>query len=315
MPTSMPTSVKGAQQAEAAGRYSIEAVDPGDFTLKRFGRFRHNYGGHPLLQLERLAKLAHDLMPYGKCRFIARDTTDSSEFFHTPTPADGRSLEEVFSRIEDPGSWIAMYNVEVMPEYQAFLWEVLASAGELITREEAPYEVRGFIFISAPPSVTPFHIDRENNFWMNLRGRKTIGVWDREDRSIVSQPDIERFLVYRSLDNVKLTDAVRAKAHEFDCGPGDGVYFPSTTPHLTRSDRSWTRPGDGVSVSMGIDFYTNVTRQASNVHAWNQVLRGFGVSPRYPGMNAWIDRVKYPLGRAAIAARRLRGYVPPPGFV
>lgn len=303
-----------APSSPAGGPYRIEALDPANFTLRRFGRFRHNYDRHPLLQIDRLAQLAQDVMPLGKCRFIAPDMTDASPFYHTATPSDGKTVEEVFRRIEEPGSWIAMYNVEVDATYQAFLWDVLASAGELVTREETPYAVRGFIFISAPPSVTPFHIDRENNFWMNIRGRKVIGVWDRDDRSIVSQPDVEDFMIYRALDNVQLTDAVRAKVHEFDCGPGDGVYFPSTTPHMTRSDRSWTQPGEGVSISIGIDFYTDVTRRNANVHACNYVMRKFGLSPRYPEQSSLVDRLKYPVGRAFSTVNRLRGYEMPPGF-
>ena len=34
---------------------------------------------------------------------------------------------------------------------------------------------QGFIFISSPGSVTPFHIDPENNFLLQIRGSKKSG--------------------------------------------------------------------------------------------------------------------------------------------
>jgi hypothetical protein len=113
---------------------------------------------------------------------------------------------------------------------------------------------------------------------------------------------------------VKLQDGFPARSHELDCGPGDGLYFPSTAPHMTRSDVSWAKPGDGVSISIGIVFYTDETKRHANIHALNQVLRRFGANPRPPGESG-LDGVKYPLGRAVVGLRkRLQGFEPPTGF-
>jgi hypothetical protein len=175
--------------------------------------------------------------------------------------------------------------------------------------------MNGFIFISAPPSVTPFHIDRENNFWLQVRGRKSISVWDPQDREMVSQPDVENFIAFRSLANVTLRDGLKERGLELDCGPGEGVYMPSTTPHATTSDTSWTSAGDGVAISIGINFYTPLTRRHANVHAFNHLLRTLGLNPTYPGTSDTLDKVKYLLGRTLVTARKLvRGYEPPPGF-
>jgi hypothetical protein len=93
------------------------------------------------------------------------------------------------------------------------------------------------------------------------------------------------------------------------------VYFPSTTPHMTRTDTHWVRPGDGVVISIGINFYTDETRRHANVHMFNKVLRRLGMTPRSPGTLAWLDGLKYPLGRMVVElGRHLRGYTPPPGF-
>ena len=299
----------------ADGPYHISGDGEQGLSLAGICPFRHNYDSHPLMQLERLGKLAEALMETKQCRFILPGTTDASRFDHQPESADGRSVREAFARMEEPGSWVALYNVQTDPEYGKFLWDVMASAGKLVEKQENVYDVRGFIFISAPPSVTPFHIDRENNFWMQIRGRKTISVWDRMDRSVVSARDVEEFIHCGALENVKLTDESRKRANEFNCGPGDGVYFPSTSPHMTRTETSWVKPGDGVVISIGIVFYTDVTRRNAYVHGANAVLRRLGFKPPVAAMSAWRDRLKYPLGRAVVFLRqKIQGYTPPPGF-
>jgi hypothetical protein len=186
----------------------------------------------------------------------------------------------------------------------------------LVEREQSGISnVDGFMFISAPPSVTPFHIDRENNFWLQMKGRKVINVWDHTDRHVVAGADVDQFIVHGALKNVGLEEGFMERSHQFDVGPGEGVYFPSTSPHTTRSDPGWTRPGNGVSVSIGIVFYTDQTRQAAYVHAWNVFLRKFGFTPNQPGKAAAVDGVKSLCGRTLIWAKKtFRGYSPKVGF-
>ncbi len=39
----------------------------------------------------------------------------------------------------------------------------------------------GWIFVTSPNTVTPFHYDKEHNFILQVRGRKTLHVWDHRD--------------------------------------------------------------------------------------------------------------------------------------
>ena len=313
--SSLKTSNDGPHIVTAsASEFHIDVDDPAAFSTRKLCRIRHDYHLHPLLQLSRLAELAKTLIATKQCRFIKPGITASSSFQHEDTSPDGRTIDEVFRRIEEKDSWVALYNIQTDPVYKRFLWDVMKSAGHLVDHQEMVFDVRGFVFISAPPSVTPFHIDRENNFWMNIRGRKTISLWNHEDRDVVSARNVENFIVYRSLDEVTLKDNALAKSHNFDCGPGEGVYFPSTTPHMTRSDTSWSRPGDGVAVSIGIDFYTDRTRRDAHVYTVNRILRKLGLNPRAPHESEWIDRLKYMVGQPLVAMQRRRGYHPPPGF-
>jgi len=306
----------GHDTATVSPRFGIQPTLPGAFSTQKVQAIRHNFDQHPLMQLPALARLAKALTPTKQCRYIKPGTKADSSFDHGDSDPQGRAVDEVFARIEEPGSWIALYNVETDPEYRGFLDEVIAGVRPLVEPQEPGiFSVGGFIFISAPPSVTPFHIDRENNFWLQVRGRKLMSVWDPTDRVVVSAKARNDFIVYAGLDDVKLREGFRERSHEFDVGPGDGVYFPSTSPHMTRCDPGWTAPGDGVSISIGVVFYTSVTRRTAYVHALNLQLRQLGWTPREPGESLWADRLKYPLGRAVVGLKKhLSGYKPRVGF-
>jgi hypothetical protein len=295
--------------------YEIQPIDPTTFGPRKIGAIRHNYHEHPMFRLDALAALAHRLMPLGKCRFAKAGMQPDSPFEHEDKSYDGRSLEEVLQHIEEPGSWLALYNVQVDPEYDRLLREVQRQMQQLVGAGQKIFDVRGFIFISAPPSVTPFHIDRENNFWMQIHGKKSLFLWDHEDRQVVAAPDVEEFIMFGSLHNVRMRQGTLERSFRFDCGPGDGVYFPSTTPHMTRCEPDWVKPGDAVVVSIGMVFYTDVTRRHARTHALNWQTRRLGRSPILPGRSDVIDRIKEPLGLTVVELRRrFRGYKPPPGI-
>ena len=315
--TLIPDQAKptATRPAVAAG-LCIEAAAPECFSTHSISQLRHTYHEHPLLQLDALADLALQLVPHGLTRFLRPGTTQTSEFSHEATSADGRSVQEVFGQIEEPGSWVALYNVETIAVYRELLEEIVRKASPLYANQQHDlFKIDGFIFISAPPSVTPFHIDRENNFWLQLRGRKLMSVWDCNDREVVRAEHVERFVVNRNLDAVRLRPEHRARALDFDVGPGDGVYFPSTSPHMTSCDRSWVSAGNAVSVSMGVVFHSRETRRAAQVHCVNELLRRrLGLSPAYPGQSRWGDAWKQAAGGALTALRETRGHPPVPGL-
>lgn len=268
------------------------------------------------MRMEELRQLANRLYPKGQCRFVRPGITQASAISHAPFSPDGRSVDEIFDDIRKPGSWVALYNVEKDARYREFLAEVQAAFKPLIVREQGRLlDVGGFIFISAPPSVTPFHIDRENNFWLQIHGRKRMTVWDPGPDGVVDIPAVENFIVTRDLSQVRFEETMRPLAHEFDTVPGDGVYFPSTSPHMTYSGRDWVAPGDEVCVSIGVVFYTELTRRHARVHAFNRMARRVGFSPRPPGESPVRDHAKSLLGGAMVRARaRIGRYALPPGL-
>jgi len=277
-------------------QHFIEPVAPATFDPRRLAPIRHDFHRHPLLQIDALSELAQRLMPLGKCRFIRPGMRLDSPFDHSSAPADGQSLAEFLRRIEEPGSWLALYDAQVDPIYRQVLGEVRDHIQRLVAPSQRVRDVRSFLFLSAPPSVTPFHIDRENNFWLQIRGHKALTLWDHRDRATVPASAVEDFILRGQLGGVQLRDEHMARAQRFECGPGDGVYFPSTTPHMTESHPERNH-GDTLSISVGMVFYTNVTRRHSWAYMLHPTLRALGIEPRLPGDSAARDRVKGWLGR------------------
>ena len=320
------SSSNGAQTL----RYRVWSDDIDRFSTSKIAALHHNFHEHPLFQVAELAQLAKELVPFKQCRFIRPGISQASSFMHDSEHPDGRGIDEVFQHIEVPGSWIALYNIEVIPRYADLLASVVDTMRPHLEREQPGiFNINGFAFISAPPSVTPFHIDRENNIWLQLHGRKTMNVWDHTDRVVVPADAVEDFIVDRSLRKVRLKDEFRPRSHQFETRPGDAIYFPSTSPHMTRSKVDGTGPGDRLSISIGVTFYTAATREVARIHQVNRLMRKCGLSPSYPRESPVADAVKSAIGgfvgasRARLGTARARfismatsrrmRHTPPPG--
>jgi len=269
-----------------------------------------------------LNALAHRLDKTGQCRHISPDAVQASAFDHQAAAIDGRGIDEVFDQIDQPGAWLALYNVESDPEYAAFLDEVRLEFEPLIAHEQTGlYNIGGFIFISCAPSVTPFHIDRENNFWLQIKGRKTISVWPANNPAVISDEAAEKFILNRDLADVVLRDSLRPHQDDFEMTAGNGLFFPCLTPHMTRCDPVPEPATTEPSISVGIVFYSDQTRQQARVLAFNRLLRRGGLSPRPPRVTlaqqlpTLRDRAKAIGGLTAVRLMtRLREYSPPPGL-
>jgi len=174
---------------------------------------------------------------------------------------------------------MVLKRVEVDPEYRRILDDCLDQLAPL-----AP-GMRGrqaFVFISSPASVTPYHIDHEYNFLLQIRGSKQMSIFDR---SVLDEREIERF--YRGEHRNLVFDATRAgQAHVFELQPGEGVHVPVNAPHYVKN-------GPEPSVSFSITFRMPAGDRRATVYRVNDRLRAFGVSPRRVGDAPLVDRAKY----------------------
>ena len=81
------------------------------------------------------------------------------------------------------------------PEYRVLLDRGLAEIKEHIGPGiDSQIMVEDIIiFVTSPKRVTTYHIDRECNFLLQIKGTKTMYVFDRDDRDVLPEEEIERF--------------------------------------------------------------------------------------------------------------------------
>ena len=252
-----------------------------DFNVRPFP-VRHRLADHPAFGLERLIELARRL-PQEMVEYNAGDLPLTQD--PTLTPRTGLSVEETIRRIQDAKSWMVLKRVEVDAEYRRLLDDCL----DQVTRYAPGMRVRqAFVFISSPGSVTPYHIDHEYNFLLQIRGTKHMTIFDR---SAISEEAIERF--YRGEHrNLVFDDSRASEGQTFQLSPGEGVHVPVNAPHYVKN-------GSEPSVSFSITFRTPEGDRRSSVYRVNERMRAFGIAPRPVGKTPIVDRAKY-LGYALL---------------
>ncbi len=117
-------------------------------------------------------------------------------------------------RIETAGAWMVLKRVENSPEYRRLLEDTLLSVARargFNSLLDAGFEqLEGFLFVSSPNSTTPFHLDSEDNFFVQIHGEKFFTIFDNTDRSIVSDDEIERSMTKHR--NLKYDDSFATRA-------------------------------------------------------------------------------------------------------
>jgi hypothetical protein len=270
----------------------------------RFGRrafaMRHRLAGHALFGLPRLVELAQRL-PSCKLEYNAGDVPITLD--PRRTPQNGLSPEETIRRIEECNSWMVLKNVEIDPAYGALLDRCLAevaACGGPPVREMREREA--FVFVSSPRAMTPYHMDPEENFLLQVRGAKTIHVLPPDDRSVLSVEELEHFFggAHR---NLVFRERYRARAAAFELSPGWGVHVPVTSPH-------WVQNGHGVSISFSITFRTRDSARRAHAHRANGYLRRLGLEPSPVGASVFGDELKHLLIRGVDRVQRAFGISP-----
>lgn len=250
---------------------------------------RHGLGDHPLLTVEAVAELA-DALPEtsvehntGKVAAVVGDG---------PVERLRESPGDIARGIETNGCWMVLKNIEQVPAYHALLDELLDEVAPLVSDREGGMNLReGYVFLTAPHSTTPAHTDHEHNFLLQVRSDKKFHVGVFHDEQFHQRQIEKMYAGARNLD--RLPD----DPHCYDLGPGDGLYVAPCAPH-------WVETLDQVSVSLSITFRTDVTEQASQVHAVNRHLRRLRLQPKAPGKSAGRDRAK---ASAFRTLQRVRG--------
>jgi hypothetical protein len=301
-------SAVGVRPVPSSLRSAIDWSSITTFRPRRITRFRHRLAEEPLLDMAHLRSLAKRMEPKGHVKFkAAKAGTARDPFLTNNSHVDGHSIDQVFDRIAEPASWLALYEINQDAAYADLCSRLLAEIDSRVGVEDpGMYGPDLAIFLSSPPAFTPYHIDQHPVFFFQLRGKKRLNLWDSHDPEVLPPELAEQFLCWKTEGIIKYRDAIQPKVIEIELSPGEGVYWPATTPHLTHTEGHWVTPDDGFSLSFNISYYTNSTRRRLCVSALNQLLRMHSpVNPRPYGRSPVADILKYPLGRAFLGVRRL----------
>jgi hypothetical protein len=266
---------------------------------------QHQLRGHPSLELSNLIKLAQRL-PESSVEYYSGKVGLSQD--GKTYPKNGLSIAETVRRIEECGSWIVLKNVQQDAEFAPILRAALDEVYAHFPKTPKPSWARdihrenAFIFISSPNSVTPFHVDDEHNFLMQIRGSKKVAHWDINDRVVISEEQMENQLEFWHDEQyqryVPYEEAYEARATLFDLQAGNGLHFPFGVPH-------WVKNGPEVSVSFSITWRSLMSEQEAIVYYLNRRLRRLGINPTPPLRSAFRDSLKLKSFFLARRARRI----------
>jgi ribosomal protein L16 Arg81 hydroxylase len=267
---------------------------------------RHKIAGHYLLKPDQLIELSKRLEQRGRIRTHTSTATADTPFNHAPEMhPNSASAAETLERIREAKAWLSLLNVQTDPTYRQLIDEVMDGIRPFVEAKDPNMSYRGgWIFISSPKTITPFHFDKEHNFILQIHGRKTVYVWEPDDYEVVSQRARDRFHARHDRDLIIWKEEFRKRAHRFEFGPGDGAYMPSTAPHLVEV-------GEDPSVTISFTYYTDSTRRQSMLHYARGHLAERGINLPDVGKSDLLDQIVYrsamPVRATLRAMRQLAG--------
>lgn len=235
-------------------------------------KLMHALGDHPLLAIERLARLGEQLPPLS-VEYNKGDLPVGID--PERIPANGLSIGDTIRNAEISGSWAVLKNIEQSPEYQALLLGLLAELKPHIEEKTGRMlRPQGYIFVSSPNAVTPYHFDPEHNILLQLRGSKVLTQFPAGDARYAPDKTHEGYHT-GGHRNLVWRDELAAGGTPWPLSPGEALFVPVMAPHHVRN-------GPAVSISLSITWRSDWSFAEADARAFNGVLRRIGVSPKAP---------------------------------
>jgi hypothetical protein len=141
-----------------------------------------------------------------------------------------------------------------------------------------------YIFMASPHAVTPYHIDHEMAFLMQVHGNRLAHLWDQKDRSVLTEKEIEEYYM-GDLGAGTYLEKNQPKAYVYNMDVGKGVHHPVLAPHYYKN-------GDTYSVAIGVHLCLRNVDQRGRAYQINSCLRKLGMKPTAPGVSPWKDSLK-----------------------
>jgi hypothetical protein len=257
----------------------------------------HHLPGHPLLELAYLVAVAQSFASEHPERLYYTIGNKNLSGGWDYTTQRKVPPKEAIDQIQTANTWLILKGVQVLPEYRElldqFLQEIHAVSGREWKHVTASRNLS--IIITSPKQITPYHMDADCNYLLQIAGVKTVYVFNGADRNVVTAEELESFYSGQ-INAAQYREASQKGAWQFDLTPGHGVHIPVTFPH-------WVENGDNVSISVSINFRF-VDRTVPDIYRLNSYLRRLRLHPRLPGESALSDGVKKLASKTLRALRR-----------
>ena len=277
----------------------FDAANPGfhtDFDEKPF-EFKHSFSeDHPMFQMQRIRQILdhHELKHHAYY--------DHGEIIigqrWQQLPERKLTSKEVFDNIDEASGWMMLRHLEKDPEYNELLEQCLNEVKLLTGRkiDEDKKSQEAIIFFASPNRITAYHIDRECNLLMQIKGNKEMNIFDRNDRDVTPEIELETFWAKDNNAGIYKPE-FQDRAYVFQMRPGSGVHIPVNSPH-------WLRTPNNVSISFSVSYQYKDTRR-KYVYQANHYLRKLGLNPTPPGKSALLDNTKRAVVSVGFAGKNL----------
>ena len=252
----------------------------------------HAMVSHDLLTLEALARLG-TVLPAKSVEYNPGDLPVGIK--PEDVPDNGLTIGDTIRMIDQSESWAVLKNIEQVPEYEALLLSLLAEIRPILERKTGQMlKPQGFVFVSSPDAVTPYHFDPEHNILLQLRGEKWMTTFPAGNARFAADEIHEG---YHLGGHRKLVwqDDFEADGTRHHLTPGKAIFVPVMAPHHVRN-------GPEPSISLSITWRSDWSFEEADARAFNGWLRKRGITPRAPGRFPARNRAK------ALAWRVLRRF-------
>jgi hypothetical protein len=293
-------TVSNSLQASSNDDRKLLSVDDDMFTAyfdRHPFKISHDLVNHPLLQLPRLVELARSLnspILYFRgdhaINQVDADAADRSgeskrTFADRKLSRPALSATETIAQIESCRAWMQLRDVGTDPEYASLLRQIIdefrGPSERVAPGLSAP---RADIFVSSPGATTPFHLDEEHNFLLQIRGSKKMSIANGFDPEVLDRSCLSSYF-RGSGELVPFNEHLGQHSVHVDLLPGEGVHIPPCFPH-------WVQNGDAVSISLGILWYSDVTARRRYLYRVNGWMEQAGLKPAAPGDSPMGDAIK-----------------------
>lgn len=265
------------------------------FVQSRVTELKHQLSHHPLMSTEKLCELALRL-PKEHVRFHEGERAFENYWgamFELDKSRSG--LERAIDNLPHGKAFVQVNGIHHDPEYRELIDDFLDEILPCLPPEDRKLVSRqGSAFLASPNSVTPFHLDHDQNFLCHIRGPKQLWVWDPDDRVVVSAKSLEHFFKVGTGKDIGYRDELGPRAHVFDLQPGDSVFMPMAAAHAVKT-------GDDVAVTFSMLMNTPSSMLEADIWRANYRLRQLGLDPLPFGESHLRDALK------AKALRAIRG--------